>query len=47
MFMRNGEPEINQDKWALVIMILAAVVLLLLGLVPGFAFSLAGIPPLL
>jgi NADH-quinone oxidoreductase subunit N len=47
MFMRNGEPVIHQDKWALVIMVLAAAVLLLLGLVPDLAFSLVNIPPLL
>ncbi len=47
MYMRPGEPDIHQDKWAMAIMVLAAVMLLLLGLVPGFAFSLVGIPPLL
>jgi NADH-quinone oxidoreductase subunit N len=47
MFMRGGEPELQQDKWALVIMMAAAVLIILLGLVPGFAFSLTNIPPLL
>ncbi len=47
MFMRGGEPELQQDKWALVIMTAAAVLIILLGLVPGFAFSLTNIPPLL
>jgi NADH-quinone oxidoreductase subunit N len=47
MFMRGGEPELQQDKWALVIMMAAAVLIILLGLVPGFAFNLTNIPPLL
>jgi NADH-quinone oxidoreductase subunit N len=46
MFMRGGNPEINEDKWALVIMILAALLIILLGLLPGFAAGLANIPPL-
>jgi NADH-quinone oxidoreductase subunit N len=47
MFMRSGEPEIHMDKWAMTIMVLAAIMILLLGLLPGLAFSLASVPPLL
>jgi NADH-quinone oxidoreductase subunit N len=47
MFMRNGDPELHQDKWALVITVLAAALTLLLGLVPGLAFNLTLVSPLL
>jgi NADH-quinone oxidoreductase subunit N len=47
MFMRDGEPQLHTDKWALAIMIMAAALLILLGLTPGIAAGLANIPPLL
>ncbi len=47
MFMRDGEPQFHLDKWALAIMITAAGLLILLGLMPGIAADLANIPPLL
>jgi NADH-quinone oxidoreductase subunit N len=47
MFMREGEPQLHPDKWAFAIMIMAAALLILLGLTPGLAAGLANIPPLL
>jgi NADH-quinone oxidoreductase subunit N len=47
MFMRNGVPELHQDKWTLVIMVGAAALIVLLGLMPGIAAGLVNIPPLL
>jgi NADH-quinone oxidoreductase subunit N len=47
MYMRSGNPALNVDRWAMIIMVVAASLLVLLGLLPGFAASLANIPPLL
>jgi NADH-quinone oxidoreductase subunit N len=47
MFMRDGETQLHPDKWAFAIMIVAAALLILLGLTPGIAAGLANIPPLL
>jgi NADH-quinone oxidoreductase subunit N len=47
MFMRDGEPQIQRDKWAVVIMFAAVALIVLLGLAPGIASGLANIPPLL
>ncbi len=46
MFMRPGEPEVNREFWATAIMVIAAVVIILLGLIPGFALQLTNIPPI-
>jgi len=46
MFMRPGEPEVNREFWATAIMIVAALAILLLGFIPGFALQLADIPPI-
>jgi NADH-quinone oxidoreductase subunit N len=47
MFMRTGDPVIYRETWAMTIMVAAAAIIILLGFLPGIAFQLANLPPIL